>query len=110
MIIMALLFIIQLSVSIGAIAVSHEQQSKLMEAGWSRMTNKMKSDIQDAKNCCGYKNETSPNDPKMGHPTCKDVSTITVLLQFQSQTVYGVFSPIFNWVRVLEETTFLSLI
>ena len=101
MIIMALLFIIQLSVSIGAIAVSHEQQSKLMEAGWSRMTNKMKSDIQDAKNCCGYKNETSPNDPKMGHPTCKGVSTIiTVVLQFQSQTVYGFCSPIFNWVRV----------
>ena len=86
MIIMALLFIIQLSVSIGAIAVSHEQQSKLMEAGWSRMTNKMKSDIQDVKNCCGYKNETSPSDPKMGHPPCKGVSTkyVSVILQFQS--------------------------
>lgn len=75
MIIMALLFIIQMSVSIGAIAVSHEQQSKLMEAGWRRMSDNMKSKIQDLKDCCGFKNRTlTPSDPKMGHPNCDLVS------------------------------------
>ena len=72
---MALLFIIQMSVSIGAIAVSHEQQSKLMEAGWRQMSNNMKSDIQILKDCCGFKNRTlTPSDDKMGHPKCDDVS------------------------------------
>ena len=75
MIIMALLFIIQISVSIGAIAVSHEQQSNLMEAGWTRMSDKMKSDIQFNKDCCGFKNRTStPSEPEMGHPDCRKVS------------------------------------
>jgi len=82
MIIMALLFIIQMSVSIGAIAVSHEQQSKLMEAGWSRMTQKMKSDIQDIKDCCGFKNTTSvtPSEADMGHPNCDEVITLEHLV------------------------------
>ena len=76
MIIMALLFIIQLSVSIGAIAVTHEQQSKLMEAGWRRMRDEMKSDIQIVKDCCGFKNRTlEPSDPNMGHPDCSEVNT-----------------------------------
>ncbi|XP_020616355.1 tetraspanin-13-like isoform X2 [Orbicella faveolata] len=78
MIIMALLFIIQMSVSIGAIAVSHEQQSKLMEAGWSRMSDKMKNEIQEIKDCCGFKNRTlTPNDPKMGHPNCDELKCCT---------------------------------
>ena len=81
MIIMALLFIIQMSVSIGAIAVSHEQQSKLMRAGWSRMTDEMKSDIQGIKDCCGFKNRTlTPSDPSMGHPDCSEASTINHLV------------------------------
>ena len=75
MIIMALLFIIQMSVSIGAIAVSHEQQSKLMEAGWERMSPNTKSEIQSIKDCCGFKNTTfTPKDEGMGHPKCDEVS------------------------------------
>ncbi|XP_078378314.1 tetraspanin-13-like isoform X2 [Oculina patagonica] len=78
MIIMALLFIVQMSVSIGAVAVSHEQQSKLMEAGWKRMSPDMKSDIQILKDCCGFKNQTlTPSDDHMGHPNCDDLKCCT---------------------------------
>ena len=86
MIIMALLFIIQMSVSIGAIAVSHEQQSKLMAAGWSKMTNEMKSNIQDIKDCCGFKNTTAltPKKVDMGHPNCVEVITLKHLVSFCS--------------------------
>lgn len=69
MIIMALLFIIQMSVSIGAIAVSHEQQSNLMEAGWSRMSPDLKTKIQTIKDCCGFKNRNLTSGD-MGHPKC----------------------------------------
>ena len=72
---MALLFIIQMSVSIGALAVSHDQQSNLMKAGWGRMSNEMKSEIQKLKNCCGFKNTTSTSSESgMGHPDCTKVS------------------------------------
>ena len=74
MVIMFLLFVIQLSVSIGAVAVSHDQQSDLMQAGWQRMSPKMKSDIQTMKNCCGFKNKTLPEDDSLGHPDCTEVS------------------------------------
>ena len=112
MIIMALLFIIQLSVSIGAIAVSHEQQSKLMEAGWRRMTDEVKSDIQSAKDCCGFQNETSTlSDPKMRHPECSKVSTKNHLVSSLSVILkYGFCSPVLNWVCFLEEATFSPLL
>lgn len=75
MIIMALLFIIQMSVSIGALAVSHNQQSNLMKAGWGRMSDNMKSEIQKLKDCCGFKNTTStPSESEMGHLDCSKVS------------------------------------
>ena len=55
MVIMFLLFIIQMSVSIAAVAISHDQQASLMEAGWSRSSEKIKDKIQILKDCCGFK-------------------------------------------------------
>lgn len=69
MIIMLLLFIIQMSVSIGAIAVSHEQQSNLMKAGWGKMSPNVKTKIQTIKDCCGFKNKNITSG-EMGHPKC----------------------------------------
>ena len=73
MIIMLLLFIIQMSVSLGAIAVSHEQQSNLMEAGWGKMSPSLKTKIQKIKDCCGFKNKNMTSG-EMGHPKCTAVS------------------------------------
>lgn len=69
MIILVLLFIIQMAVSIGALAVTHDQQEKLMEAGWQKLPTKLQSKIQVARDCCGFKNKT------YGHPPCQKVSS-----------------------------------
>lgn len=58
MVILVLLFIIQMAVSIGALAVTHEQQEKLMESGWEKLPSDLKGKIQLAKDCCGFKNIT----------------------------------------------------
>ena len=63
-----------MSVSIGALAVSHDQQSNLMAAGWKRMDNNLKSKIQTTKSCCGFKDRTLPVNDTMGHPDCTEVS------------------------------------
>ena len=76
MVIMFLLFIIQMSVSIGAVAVSHDQQAGLMEAGWNKTSTEIKNQIQSLKDCCGFKNKSLPlNDPSgLGHPDCTEVN------------------------------------
>ena len=77
MVIMFLLFIIQMSVSIGALAITHDQQADLMQAGWERMpsNSKIKEQIQSVKDCCGFKNKTIPANNPLGHPDCSEVST-----------------------------------
>ena len=98
---MALLFIIQMSVSIGAIAVSHEQQSNLMEAGWSRMSPDLKTKIQTIKDCCGFKNRNLTSGD-MGHPKCNKVSlqkkkglNSAVFYQLSHKLIVGIsFNPL----------------
>lgn len=88
MVIMFLLFIVQMSVSIAAVALSHDQQASLMEAGWSRSSDKIKNQIQSFKDCCGFKNKSlissdSTTDPAvkaLGHPSCSEVSSLKELL------------------------------
>lgn len=65
MVILLLLFIIQLAVSIGALAVTHEQQEKLMETGWEKLPSDLKGNIQMTKNCCGFKNITDAKSCKV---------------------------------------------
>lgn len=87
MVVMFLLFIIQMSVSIAAVAISHDQQASIMEAGWSRSSDKIKNQIQSLKDCCGFKNKTlvsdsTTTDPAvkaLGHPSCKEVSRRNLL-------------------------------
>lgn len=76
MVILFLVFVIQISVSIGAVAISHNKQADLMKAGWQKIPNKssIKEQIQSARNCCGFQNKTLRVDDPLGHPNCKAVS------------------------------------
>ncbi|NXH93164.1 tetraspanin-13 [Parus major] len=65
MIILLLVFIVQFSVSCACLALNEEQQSELLEVGWSN-TNSARTDIERNLNCCGfrvfYPNETCAAD------------------------------------------------
>ena len=76
MVIMSLLFVIQLSVSIAALAISHDQQADLMKAGWQKIPNKssIKAQIQSARKCCGFQNKSLSVQDSLGHPDCTAVS------------------------------------
>ena len=71
MIIMALLFIIQLSVSIAALAVTSDQQKALLHNAWSNVSNKTKAGLQQTGDCCGF---TNLDSNKTGDPSCLPVS------------------------------------
>ncbi|XP_041460082.1 tetraspanin-13-like isoform X2 [Lytechinus variegatus] len=64
MLILFLVFLIQFSVSIAALACGEEQREKLVRLSWEHSSNDTKTDIQQSFCCCGFdKNDTS-------HPTC----------------------------------------
>ncbi|NXE25767.1 TSN13 protein, partial [Ardeotis kori] len=70
MIILLLVFIVQFSVSCACLALNKEQQSKLLEVGWSN-TNSARADIERNLNCCGFRvfdpNETCFSDCYRSH-------------------------------------------
>ena len=76
MVILFLVFVIQFSVSIAAVAVSHNKQADLMKSGWQKIPNKssIKAQIQSARNCCGFQNKTLHVQEPLGHPDCGAVS------------------------------------
>lgn len=73
MVILFLVFVIQFSVSIAAVAISHNRQADLMKAGWQKIPNKssIKEQIQSARNCCGFQNKSLGLEDPLGHPDCK---------------------------------------
>ena len=72
-----------MSVSVGALAVSKDQQEKLMSKSWYNMNHKLKAEIQSLKNCCGFQNKTYVTDSdksNMGHPSCTKVRRLLILV------------------------------
>lgn len=107
MIIMLLLFIIQLSVSIGALAITSKQQEKLLEVGWGKLDNSTKSKIQAKKDCCGFSSKYMSNitvDGKMFHPSCEKLQccqTPHLTDCSQCSTCYGILKDaIDHWIKV----------
>lgn len=69
LVIMSLLFIIQLSISIGALAVTAKQQRQILKAGWDKaVTVKEKVDLQQKLDCCGFETKNCTVNSK--HPSC----------------------------------------
>lgn len=54
MILLALLFIVQFSVSIAALAIGNNQQDSIAKSGWCSLPDNDKNDIQNAGACFGY--------------------------------------------------------
>ncbi len=69
---MSLLFIVQLSVSIGALAITQEQQHDILEKTWQTFNLNEKADLQNTGDCCGFQDQ---NITQKSHPTCTGVSS-----------------------------------
>ena len=75
---MSLLFIIQLSVSIGALAITSKQQKDILKAGWDKaVTVKEKWELQQKLDCCGFETKNFTVDAR--HPSCSGVSISTLV-------------------------------
>ncbi|XP_065053564.1 tetraspanin-13-like [Rhopilema esculentum] len=73
LVIMSLLFIIQLSVSIAALAVTSDQQHDILKAGWHKAASaKEKSELQTKLDCCGF--ETVKFNVSSTNPSCSGLS------------------------------------
>lgn len=78
LVIMSLLFIVQLSISIGALAVTTKQQKEILKAGWDKaVTVKEKVELQQKLDCCGFETKNFTVDAK--HPSCSGVSYLQIL-------------------------------
>uniref|UniRef100_T1IJM5 Tetraspanin n=1 Tax=Strigamia maritima TaxID=126957 RepID=T1IJM5_STRMM len=77
MVILFLLFILQFGIACACLAVTEDQQDKLIRTGWAKSSDKTKADAQRVFGCCGldsgsqleYANSTDGN----GHPSCADL-------------------------------------
>lgn len=62
------------SASVAALAVTPTLQEKFLIGTWNNLSNKDKTSIQDALNCCGFNSGAQNNSANSGediHPTCK---------------------------------------
>eukprot|EP00794_Sanderia_malayensis_P003235 gene3235-3715_t len=67
LIIVSLLFIVQLSVSIAALAITRSQQKDILHKTWQAFTQDEKADLQSKGDCCGFESQAIV---KNSHPTC----------------------------------------
>jgi tetraspanin-13/31 len=56
MLLLTLLFIIQFSISVAALAIGNNQKDTLAAEGWCRLQDPDKVDIQNNANCYGFDN------------------------------------------------------
>lgn len=70
MIIMSLLFIVLLSLSIGALAITRQQQKVILHTAWAAVDTKDRGDLQTKGKCCGFMNQ---NITKNSHPSCSQL-------------------------------------
>eukprot|EP01137_Pigoraptor_chileana_P022313 Opistho-2@6919 len=60
MVVLGIVFIIELGVSIAALAVSDGQKQDILYNGWVRLSDDAKNDIQSWGACCGFQNASMP--------------------------------------------------
>ena len=88
LVIMSLLFIIELSVSIGALAITSQQQKEILKAGWNKaVTPREKNELQKKLDCCGFETKNFTVDAT--HPSCERVSIPLLILQNSRYSACG---------------------
>ena len=65
MIILIIIFVILFAFSCAALAITDEQEYRLLSNGWKNLNNKTKSGLEKYGDCCGFDNRT--RDDRM-HP------------------------------------------
>lgn len=61
MILLSILFIIQFSVSVAALAIGNNQQDSIASTGWCKLSDPDKNDIQNGGSCFGFQS-VNPGD------------------------------------------------
>ena len=79
---MSLLFIVQLSVSIGALAITTDQQKDLLRTAWNKAALSDKEGLQQKLDCCGFESYNFTVGPR--NPSCSKVSYHCTLFVFFS--------------------------
>jgi len=83
MIILFVLFLVQFTLACACLALSSEQQHKVLKAGWSHASDQLKQEMQEHFSCCGFDNETVSGDSvekDMEHPSCDKVIVVLSFL------------------------------
>ncbi|KAM8976865.1 tetraspanin-31 [Pelodytes ibericus] len=62
MVVLILVFIFQLVVSCSCLAMNSSQQMHLLNATWSKMSNKTRVELENSLNCCGLLNTTESRE------------------------------------------------
>eukprot|EP00128_Syssomonas_multiformis_P009253 Colp12_sorted_trinity150504_noHs@2130 len=66
---LAIVFIIQFSISVAALAITDDQQKTVLSEAWIHLSDETKMDVQDALTCCGFFN-LNTTDPYGPGPNC----------------------------------------
>ena len=71
MLVLFLLYVLQFSLACACLAITPDQQEKLLHEGWRYSTVDIKQNAQETFGCCGFKNTTNAGqDEGMDHPPC----------------------------------------
>ena len=92
MIILFLLFLVQFALACACLALSSEQQHKVLKVGWSQASDQLKQEMQEHFSCCGFDNETvadNLNENGMNHPPCDKVAIYFVKLTLNNNITYN---------------------
>lgn len=70
MVVLFILFVIQFAIACACLAVNSDTQKTLAAAGWDNADNATREDVQNAFQCCGFRNITEDESCTQKCPLC----------------------------------------
>jgi len=65
-VILGILFIIQFSVSVAALAINSQQQESILQSAWETLSVESKEDVMSQFDCCSFQNVSAPITDPLG--------------------------------------------